>query len=114
MITKDEITPGKIQNVVNKIVKKFDVEKIILFGSFATNNHNQDSDLDLLIIKNTNLPRVKRGKEIRKQLWGIGIPVDIVVYTPEEIQEWENISNSFINNVLEEGKLVYEKEKTIN
>ena len=111
MITKDKINKRKIQKIVDKIIKTSDVEKIILFGSYAKNSYNENSDLDLLIIKETNLSQPKRGLDIRKSLWGIGVPIDIVVYTPKEIKEWKDINNSFISNIMKEGKVLYEKEK---
>ncbi|MFW6046966.1 MAG: nucleotidyltransferase domain-containing protein [Candidatus Woesearchaeota archaeon] len=113
MITKDKITEEKIEEVVSKIVEASDPEKVILFGSYANKNHNEDSDLDFLVIKETNLPQRKRGIEVRKNLWGIGVPVDIVVYTPEEIKEWQNISNSFIHNILKKEEVLYAKKEKL-
>jgi len=55
MIEKD-----KISEIINKIARDYDPDKIILFGSSATGNVNENSDLDLLVIKETDIPRPQR------------------------------------------------------
>jgi len=102
------IPQEKINEVVERIVKNVQPEKVILFGSYAYGKPNEDSDLDILVIKESVLPRHERVKEIKKYLWGIKIPVDLIVYTPEEIDEWRGVKNSFINEVMEKGKVLYE------
>ena len=115
MSSLNTIPKNKIEAAVRRIVENNNPQKIILFGSYATNNFNEHSDLDLLIIKETNLPSHKRGREIRKNLRGLKIPIDIVVYTPEEIKEWKEERHSFISKILKEGKIIYEREtKEIN
>jgi uncharacterized protein len=52
--------------LVERIATKFDPDKIILFGSYAAGNATTDSDLDLLIIKDTDLPRHRRSFDIQK------------------------------------------------
>jgi predicted nucleotidyltransferase len=108
---------GSIQRQINEIVRRIaqnhDPEKIILFGSFAEGKARQDSDLDLMVIvKDSPLPRYKRSREIRKSLWGItDIPKDILVYTQSEIDEWENVEEAFISEVMRKGKILYEKDQ---
>lgn len=96
-----------LQQVINIIVKNYSPEKIILFGSYARGENNSDSDIDLLIIKESKLPRYKRALEIRKYLRGLRIPLDIIVYTKAEIEKWRNVKSTFVNNVIQEGKVVY-------
>jgi predicted nucleotidyltransferase len=80
------ITQNQINQVVETIVKNIQPEKVILFGSYANGNPNEDSDLDLLIIKDMPEKRSRRGREIRKHLRGSKIPIDLLVYTPQEIE----------------------------
>jgi len=61
----------KIHDIVNRIVAKFNPDKIILFGSYAAGTPNDDSDLDLLIIQDTDLPPHRRSFEIQKLLIGL-------------------------------------------
>ena len=65
-----------------------DPEKVILFGSYAENSAKEDSDLDLLIIKDSEIPSNKRCRELRKKLRGLKIPIDLLMYTPSEIEEF--------------------------
>ena len=110
MSSLNVIPKNKITTAVRRIVKNNNPQKIILFGSYAPDNFNEHSDLDFLIIKETNLPSHKRGREIRKNLRGLKIPIDIVVYTPKEIKEWKDEKHSFISKILEEGRILYDRE----
>ena len=101
----------QIEEIVKRIVDNYKPEKIILFGSYAYGIPTKDSDLDLLIVKDSNLPRHKRAREIRKYLWGISeIPKDIIVYTQEEIDDWKGVEEAFVTKVVKKGKILYEDE----
>ncbi|ODS43064.1 MAG: hypothetical protein MSIBF_01065 [Candidatus Altiarchaeales archaeon IMC4] len=93
------------------IADNYNPEKIILFGSHAYGKPTKKSDIDLLVVKDSNLPRYKRARELRKYLWGIAeTPMDILVYTPKEIAEWKNVKESFITRIITNGHLVYENK----
>ena len=79
------IRQDKIFEIINKIVLGYNPDKIILFGSHALGNPNDNSDLDLLVIKDTDLPRPQRTVLVRKMLYGAMVPIDLIVYTPKEI-----------------------------
>jgi predicted nucleotidyltransferase len=100
----------KINEIVGRIARVINPRKIILFGSYAVEKANDESDLDLLVVvEDTDLPLYKRARAIRKHLWGISdIPKDIIVYTEKEIKEWQGVKSSFISNILEYGKVIYE------
>ena len=99
-----------INDVVNKIAERFNPDKIILFGSYASNTQNTNSDIDLLIIKDTDKPIQYRDFEIRKYLIGMTIPMDIIVYTNAEFEEERNDKYSFINSTLKTSKVLYERQ----
>ena len=104
------IENSNINEIVSKIALTFNPDKIILFGSFAKGDHNEDSDLDLIIVKNTNLPRHKRGLEIRQLFYGLLVPMDLKVYTPEEFNyEIEN-RYSFLSSVMKDCEILYERK----
>ena len=107
-----EIT--KINEIVNRIAIKFNPEKIILFGSYAVGNPTNDSDIDLLIIKDTDLPRHKRSFDIQKSLIGSMIPMDILVYTTREFEQEMNVKNSFLFSAIKTSKILYERGKQNN
>jgi predicted nucleotidyltransferase len=68
---------------------------------------SEDSDLDLLVIQDTSVEKIKRGREIRKYLRGMRIPLDLVVYTPQEIKEWQETKAAFITQIIARGKILY-------
>ena len=102
------IDNNKIYEIVSSIAKNFAPEKIILIGSYAAGNPSADSDLDLLIVKVTNKPKQHRSFDIRKSLIGSMIPIDILVYTPEEFNEEKSKDISFISYALKTAKVLYE------
>lgn len=102
------ITREQIADITNRIVTNVKPEKIVLFGPYGRGTPTEDSDLDLLIIKESTLPRYKRGREIRKHLCGLKVPIDLVVYTKEEIARWRNVKTAFITTALETGVVLYE------
>ncbi|MBU4292623.1 MAG: nucleotidyltransferase domain-containing protein [Actinobacteria bacterium] len=99
-----------IKKITDKIKKAVDPEKIILFGSYATGKQKIESDLDILIIMNSNLPRYKRSVPIYKALAGVLIPKDIIVYTPEEVEDWKDVPQAFVTTAVSKGKVLYEKK----
>ncbi len=101
------VTKKEIDEVVKRIVENYKPEKIILFGSYAYGNPSEDSDLDLLIIKDSKLPRYKRGREVRRYLRGLKVAVDLLVYTDEEVQKWKDVKPAFITTVTEKGMVLY-------
>ncbi len=103
------ITQEKIHHIAKVIADNYHPEKIILFGSYAEGSPNEDSDLDFLVIKETNVLQHKRPREIRKFLRGMKTPMDIIVYTKSEIEKWKNVKQAFISQILEKGKVVYEQ-----
>jgi predicted nucleotidyltransferase len=104
------IEATKINDIVNKIAIRFNPEKIILFGSYAAGNPTNDSDLDLLIIKETDLPRNKRSFDIQKSLIGSMVPMDILVYTRKEYEQEQNEERSFLFSAIKTSKILYERD----
>lgn len=103
---------AKIPEIKEKIVKAINPEKIILFGSYAWGKPTDDSDVDLFIVKKSKKRRIDRAREAREAISGSGVPVDILVYTPEELKKSivEN-QNLFIEDIARNGKILYEKTK---
>lgn len=99
----------KINDIVNTIAVRFNPDKIILFGSYANGNPNNSSDLDLLIVKDTDQPRHKRSFEFQKALIGTMIPLDILVYTKKEFEIEKDEKKSFLNSVIKTSKILYER-----
>jgi predicted nucleotidyltransferase len=104
------INPEKIQEIVQKIVQNYDPDKIILFGSHARGDVHKDSDLDFIIVKQTDTPNPYRSVDIRKFLFGIMVPMDIKVYTPDEFTTYSSSRYSFLTNALKTSILLYERK----
>jgi len=104
------IDSAKINDIITKIALNFNPDKIILFGSYASGTPDNSSDLDLLIIKDTDLPRHRRSNDIYKSLIGLMIPVDILVYTNNEFEQEKEQKYSFISSAIKTSKLVYERK----
>lgn len=103
------ITPALLDEVVQRIVAIAHPHKIVLFGSQARGVATTRSDLDLLVIADSDQPRHKRSPALYGALRAIGIPKDIVVYTPQEVEEWRNVRQAFVTTAVREGKVLYER-----
>jgi predicted nucleotidyltransferase len=103
-------TPTRtLEEMVAQIVENFHPQRLILFGSRARGDVRVDSDFDLLIIAPSNEPRWRRTVPVYRLLAGLGVPKDILWWTPEEIAEWRDVKSHLIHRVLQEGKVIYEK-----
>jgi len=105
----DKDIKGIIFKMVDKIIIAYEPKKIILFGSYAYGKPEEDSDIDLLIIKNTNKRPIDRWIEIKKILRDTSqnLPVSPLVYTEKEIEERKAIKDFFIEEILERGEILY-------
>lgn len=98
-----------LRDVVGRLLSVRRPAAIIVFGSHARGDAHAGSDLDLLIVERDNpLPRHRRAAAYRMALLGIDRDIDVVVYTPKEIEEWSSVPNAFITTVLREGRILYE------
>jgi len=100
------IDKKEIRKITRKIAELYGPEKIILFGSFAWGKPNQDSDVDLLIIKETEEDFFGRNTAVRKIIDGV-MPVDILIRTPEEIKKRLLLGDFFYKNIIKKGKNLY-------
>ncbi|TVQ82780.1 MAG: nucleotidyltransferase domain-containing protein [Bacteroidetes bacterium] len=104
------ITENKISEIVKKIASGYNPEKIILFGSYASGTAAEDSDIDIFVIKDSELPRPQRTMQLRRILLGSQVPMDLIVYTPNEVEREKDEKYSFVYEVLNSGKTVYERK----
>lgn len=105
-----QMTPERIEQIVRRIIAVTDPKKIILFGSYARGEARPTSDLDLLVIADSTIPRHRRSAPLYGALSKILLPMDIVVFTPEEVQEWSAVRQAFVTTAIREGRVIYEKQ----
>lgn len=99
----------RIEILKAKIVELGHPDKIILFGSHARGTATEDSDVDLLVIGPSDLPRREREFRIISALFSSGIPYDLIALTPEEVDARLRINGPFIKEILSTGKVIYER-----
>ena len=108
------VTPALLKEAVRRICAAGSPQKIVLFGSHSRADGRPDSDLDLLIIEDSDLPRHQRAGPYRMSLLGLYPAKDIVVWTPAEVEAWRDVPNAFITSVLREGRLLYERPEQLD
>jgi predicted nucleotidyltransferase len=104
-----DLTPELLQEITHRIVDTIQPDKIILFGSRARDQASPDSDMDLLVIAPSSQPRWQRAVPLYGVLSDILLPMDILVYTKEEVDEWRSVPQAFITTATHEGRVLYEK-----
>jgi uncharacterized protein len=101
-----------IKDQITEAIKPLRPEKIILFGSYAYGTANQESDIDLLLIKNLAENQVKNYRIMaRKKLWekfkGKGLSFDILVDSNNRIQKRIALGDLFYSEIIKKGKVIY-------
>lgn len=101
-----------IKKIIYTLIEKYHPVKIILFGSYAYGVPDEDSDFDLLIIKNTDKKRrVDRFVEVKRLIFNpeIKIPISPIVLTNDEVNERLKMGDDFLEEILTKGKVLYER-----
>lgn len=106
---KQEITDALLDEILRLIVQTAQPQKVILFGSWARRDAHPGSDLDILVVKESTEPRYRRSVPILLALSQIHVPMDILVYTPQEIEDWRAVPQAFVTTAIREGKVLYER-----
>lgn len=101
-----ESVQARVRQVVEDL-KPYRPVRVILFGSAARGDADAHSDLDFVVIKQTDKRFLERLKEAALLVRAPGA-IDLLVYTPEEWQRMKETENPFAERVLAEGRVVYE------
>jgi predicted nucleotidyltransferase len=98
-----------IQNILKKLVAEYAPQKVILFGSYAYGSPGPDSDIDLLVIKETTERFIDRWVTVQGILTGTHrfLPLETLILTPGEIDERLAIGDQFIAEILQKGEVLY-------
>jgi predicted nucleotidyltransferase len=96
-----------IREMAERIVKRFDPDRIILFGSHARGDAGPDSDVDLLVVMPLSGSRREKAIEIGVALHDIRLPKDVIVTTPEEFEWRKDTIGTIEHPAWREGRLLY-------
>lgn len=100
-------TALEIQHISEQIRKEFAPQKIILFGSHSWGNPDSDSDVDLLVVAPFQGKPWRFAVEIKERIKA-GVPLDLLVRTPEQLQERLAKHDMFLTEIVTRGKVLYE------
>lgn len=101
-----KVNQKMLDRIVRRIVKAAKPERIIIFGSAARGEMGPDSDLDILVVAACDHRR-NTARKIRRELFGIGVPIDIIVAKPEDIERYRDSIGLIYRPALRDGKVLY-------
>jgi predicted nucleotidyltransferase len=104
----------EIEEIVNRIVDAAHPEQVLLFGSTARGTTGPDSDLDFLVIKAGRYNARKVAGIIYQRMRGIARSMDLVIVTPQQVKDYRDSPFSVVYPAVREGRVVYERTKTIS
>lgn len=102
-------THEQIQEAARRIGKEFHPQRVILFGSYARGKPTPDSDVDLLVITQVEKRNADKAVEILLRVRP-PFPIDLLVRTPQQVQERLALGDFFMREVLEQGQILYEAD----
>lgn len=103
------VSKRQIQWVVDRLVEALRPEKIILFGSYAYGKPTRDSDVDMLVIMESDKRWPARTTDAYRAVRDKTFPMDLIVRTPDEMAQRLDIGDYFVQEIVERGKTVYER-----
>ena len=101
------INENEIKQIAIRIGIAANAERVVLFGSHARGEANENSDVDLMIIANSDLPRFKRSRKLYTLVKPYPFSMDLLVYTPQEVEKAKRSPVTFVSMILKEGKTLY-------
>lgn len=96
-----------LARMVERIVRRFAPDRIILFGSHATGRAGPDSDVDLLVVMTPSRSKADQELEILRLLRRFRVPKDVVVTTPEDFAWRQKVPGTIERPAAREGRVLY-------
>jgi predicted nucleotidyltransferase len=103
------VTEEVLQAVVHRLVTGLHPHKIVLFGSYISGTPTADSDVDLLVIMDTQARPVDRYLRVSRLLRPRPFPLDLLVKTPKEIAQALERNDAFMREIIAQGRVLYER-----
>ena len=107
-ITKSQSGKQFLQEVTRRIVRVAKPSRLLLFGSAVSGQMTKDSDLDILVVVQGPVHHRRMAQEIYRSLRGVGVAVDVVVATEEELQNYGQRAGTILKPALRDGRVIYE------
>lgn len=85
--------------------------RVILFGSHARGDARSGSDVDFLVVERDVESSFEESVRLRSKLRGLGIPIDVIVVSERDAEDWGEVKNTIVNAALREGKVVAERSR---
>lgn len=108
-----QVTDQLIQEMTDIIVRGVNPRKVVLFGSHARGEARPGSDLDFLVIEDGPFGPGRAREDEMVKLWDLffeySVPMDFLVYSPDEIEKWQSAPNHVVAHALKDGKVLYER-----
>jgi predicted nucleotidyltransferase len=103
----------QIRLACDAIAREFHPEKILLFGSYASGQPGPDSDIDLLVVMPfEGSPFRQASAVLGHVVHTVGVlPMDLLVRTPEQVGARLQMGDSFMREIIERGKVMYEADR---
>jgi predicted nucleotidyltransferase len=103
-----KLTHNLLDEITSRLVESIHPKLIYLFGSHATGQADQDSDIDLLaVVPDTDKSTREIVIEGRNSLWDFRIPLDLIVCTESQFNRYRQVKNTIMNEALYQGTIVY-------
>ena len=99
---------GGVGEIVRRLVRAYQPERVYLFGSSARGDAGADSDLDIMVVVNDNAPpELQRSRRAYEVLRGTGVAADILVWPRSAFDARLVLKSSLPSTIVREGKLLY-------
>lgn len=102
------LSPELLDEIVRRLAEALHPVGIYLFGSQADGTAAPDSDIDLLVVvPDTDVTTLDLARLGRRSLWGLKVPVDLIVCTESEMAKWSVVPCNLLHTVAQKGRWVY-------
>ncbi len=108
--SQSPVTSRFLREIAQKVVRSFHPKNIILFGSYAYGKPTSDSDLDLLIVMDSNDRPAERIRKVSDLFDPRPLPMDFVVLTPNEVRHRLTGFDPFLEEIFTKGQVLYGSE----
>lgn len=104
------LDPRTLDEIIRRVVEVAQPERIVLFGSAAKGEMTRHSDVDLLIVRD-GVDALELMAQIYRRLHGVGVSVDAIVVSSEDVARYRDSHSLVIKPALREGRTVYESAR---